>query len=105
MAQNSYKENEVGPECLTNLIFWPQYAQNTRHKNEILRNFTLIIEIPLWFFQTSQLYREPASWNLWERIFPLPFLLITLRKKFTISKTNSSTSGIPFTLDVLQSCQ
>lgn len=84
MAQN--KENEVGPKCLINLIFWLQGVQNTRHKNEILSNFSLIVEIPLWLFQTSQLYGEPASWNLWEQKFPVPFLLITLRKNLQFHK-------------------
>lgn len=80
MAQNLYKKNEVGPKCLINLIFWLQDVQSTRHKNEILSNFSLIIEIPLWLFQTSQLYRGSPSWNLWEQKFPVPFLVTTLRK-------------------------
>lgn len=60
MAQNVYKENEVTPKYLINLIFLLQDVQNTRHKNEILSNLSLIIEIPLWLFQTGQLDREPA---------------------------------------------
>lgn len=94
MAQNVHKENEVGLKRLINLIFWRQDVQNTRHKNEILSNLSLIIEILLWLFQTSKLYRKPASWNLWEQKFPVPFLLITLRKNLKIFlKTSSSTSG------------
>lgn len=96
MAQDLYKENEVSPKCLINLTFWLQDVQNTRQKNEMLSNFSLIIEIALQLFQTSQLYREPASWNLWEQKFPVLFLLITLRKKSTVSKTSFTTSGSLF---------